>query len=57
VVDLPKILWLICRADRGGSAEDRCGDCTRDDELAPVPWDASAKETFLRMQFAAQDRS
>jgi ribosomal protein S18 acetylase RimI-like enzyme len=30
---------------------------TRDDELAPVPWDAPAKEAFLRMQFDAQDRS
>ncbi len=29
---------------------------TREDELAAVPWDASAKEAFLRMQFAAQDR-
>lgn len=28
---------------------------TRQDELAVVPWDASAKEAFLRMQFAAQD--
>jgi ribosomal protein S18 acetylase RimI-like enzyme len=28
---------------------------TRDDELAVVPWDASTKEAFLRMQFAAQD--
>ena len=27
---------------------------TREDELAVVPWDASAKEAFLRMQFAAQ---
>jgi ribosomal protein S18 acetylase RimI-like enzyme len=29
---------------------------TREDELAVVPWDASQKEAFLRMQFAAQDR-
>jgi ribosomal protein S18 acetylase RimI-like enzyme len=29
---------------------------TREDELAVVPWDAAAKEAFLRMQFAAQDR-
>ena len=29
---------------------------TRDDELAALPWDATAKEAFLRMQFAAQDR-
>lgn len=29
---------------------------TREDELAVVPWDAAQKETFLRMQFAAQDR-
>ncbi len=29
---------------------------TREDELAVVPWDASAKEAFLRTQFAAQDR-
>jgi ribosomal protein S18 acetylase RimI-like enzyme len=29
---------------------------TREDELAVVPWDASAKEAFLRSQFAAQDR-
>ena len=29
---------------------------TREDELAVVPWDGSAKEAFLRMQFAAQDR-
>jgi ribosomal protein S18 acetylase RimI-like enzyme len=29
---------------------------TREDELAVVPWDAPAKEAFLRMQFAAQDR-
>jgi ribosomal protein S18 acetylase RimI-like enzyme len=28
---------------------------TREAELAVVPWDASAKEAFLRMQFAAQD--
>jgi ribosomal protein S18 acetylase RimI-like enzyme len=28
---------------------------TREVELAVVPWDASAKETFLRMQFKAQD--
>jgi hypothetical protein len=28
---------------------------TRDDELAAVPWDAGAKEAFLRMQFTAQD--
>lgn len=27
---------------------------TRDEELAVVPWDASVKEAFLRMQFAAQ---
>ena len=27
---------------------------TRDEELAVVPWDAAAKEAFLRMQFAAQ---
>jgi ribosomal protein S18 acetylase RimI-like enzyme len=30
---------------------------TREDELAAVPWDAPAKEAFLRMQFTAQDRS
>jgi GNAT superfamily N-acetyltransferase len=29
---------------------------TREDELAPVSWDVATKETFLRMQFAAQDR-
>jgi ribosomal protein S18 acetylase RimI-like enzyme len=29
---------------------------SREDELAVVPWDAQAKEAFLRMQFAAQDR-
>jgi ribosomal protein S18 acetylase RimI-like enzyme len=29
---------------------------TRDDELAVVPWDASQKEAFLRMQFDVQDR-
>ena len=28
---------------------------TREDEFAVVPWDAPAKEAFLRMQFAAQD--
>lgn len=28
---------------------------TREDELAAVPWDAPAREAFLRMQFAAQD--
>ena len=28
---------------------------TREEELAVVPWDASAKEAFLRMQFKAQD--
>lgn len=28
---------------------------TREEELAVVPWDAPAKEAFLRMQFAAQD--
>lgn len=27
---------------------------TREAELAVVPWDAAAKEAFLRMQFAAQ---
>jgi GNAT superfamily N-acetyltransferase len=29
---------------------------TRAEELAPLPWDDAAKEAFLRMQFAAQDR-
>jgi ribosomal protein S18 acetylase RimI-like enzyme len=29
---------------------------TRAEELAAVPWDDDAKEAFLRMQFAAQDR-
>jgi GNAT superfamily N-acetyltransferase len=29
---------------------------TREEELAPVPWDEPTKEAFLRMQFAAQDR-
>jgi ribosomal protein S18 acetylase RimI-like enzyme len=29
---------------------------TREEELAPVPWDPAAKEAFLRMQFDAQDR-
>ena len=28
---------------------------TREEELAVVPWDASVKEAFLRMQFAAQN--
>jgi ribosomal protein S18 acetylase RimI-like enzyme len=28
---------------------------TREEELAAVPWDAPAKEAFLRMQFTAQD--
>jgi ribosomal protein S18 acetylase RimI-like enzyme len=28
---------------------------TREEELAVVPWDAPAKEAFLRMQFTAQD--
>jgi len=28
---------------------------TREEELAVVPWDASTKEAFLRMQFNAQD--
>lgn len=28
---------------------------TREEELAVVPWDASIKEAFLRMQFGAQD--
>jgi ribosomal protein S18 acetylase RimI-like enzyme len=28
---------------------------TREEELAHVPWNAAAKEAFLRMQFAAQD--
>ena len=28
---------------------------TREEELAVVPWDASVKEAFLRMQFKAQD--
>ncbi len=27
---------------------------TRQDELAPVPWTAEQKQTFLQMQFAAQ---
>ena len=30
---------------------------TRADELAQVPWDASQKDIFLRMQFDAQRRS
>ena len=29
---------------------------TREEELAPVPWDAAQKAAFLRMQFAAQSR-
>src|SRR5438034_82899 len=29
---------------------------TRAEELAPLPWDASQKEAFLRMQFNAQHR-
>jgi ribosomal protein S18 acetylase RimI-like enzyme len=29
---------------------------TREEELAPLGWDDAAKEGFLRMQFAAQDR-
>jgi ribosomal protein S18 acetylase RimI-like enzyme len=29
---------------------------TREEELAAVPWTAEEKETFLRMQFTAQDR-
>lgn len=28
---------------------------TREQELAVLPWDASTKDAFLRMQFAAQD--
>lgn len=28
---------------------------TREEELAPVPWPAEAKEAFLRQQFEAQD--
>ena len=28
---------------------------TREEELAVVPWDASTKEAFLRMQYTAQD--
>ena len=28
---------------------------TREEELAVVPWNATAKEAFLRMQYAAQD--
>jgi len=28
---------------------------TREEELSVVPWDAAAKEAFLRMQFTAQD--
>lgn len=28
---------------------------TREEELAAVPWNASVKEAFLRMQFSAQD--
>lgn len=28
---------------------------TREEELAVVPWDAAAKDAFLRMQFTAQD--
>jgi GNAT superfamily N-acetyltransferase len=28
---------------------------TREEELAMVPWELAVKETFLRMQFAAQD--
>lgn len=30
---------------------------TREQELAPLPWDDAQKEAFLRMQFAAQDRA
>ncbi len=29
---------------------------TRDEELAPLGWDAAQKELFLRSQFTAQDR-
>lgn len=29
---------------------------TRDDELAPVPWDDATKQAFLDLQFEAQDR-
>jgi ribosomal protein S18 acetylase RimI-like enzyme len=29
---------------------------TRETELAGVPWDAAAREAFLRLQFTAQDR-
>lgn len=30
---------------------------TREHELAAVAWDAATKDAFMRMQFAAQDRS
>jgi ribosomal protein S18 acetylase RimI-like enzyme len=30
---------------------------TREEELSIIPWDASQKSAFLRMQFEAQDRS
>jgi ribosomal protein S18 acetylase RimI-like enzyme len=29
---------------------------TREEELAPLPWDSAQKEAFLRMQFTAQQR-
>ncbi|MCU1677348.1 MAG: Acetyltransferase, family [Frankiales bacterium] len=29
---------------------------TREQELAPVAWDAAEKDAFIRMQFAAQDQ-
>ena len=49
--------WPGLRPATPGDAESlyRIYASTRDEELAIVPWDASVKEAFLRMQFTAQD--
>jgi GNAT superfamily N-acetyltransferase len=49
--------WPGLRPATAGDAEllYRIYASTREEELAIVPWDAAAKEAFLRMQFAAQD--
>jgi ribosomal protein S18 acetylase RimI-like enzyme len=51
-------LTVELRAAEPGDAEFlyRVFASTRTEELAAVPWPDDAKEAFLRMQFAAQDR-
>ena len=51
--DDPLALRLADSADREFLYEVYAS--TRQDELAPVPWNAAEKEGFLRQQFGAQD--